>query len=166
MMKEKEISLLIEKFFNGDTSLSEERWLYQYFKSSNLPDSLKQYRPLFCDIALLQISKDKPVRRNLIRWIAGVAASVALFMCGYITWNSYNQNRMLRERYAGSYIILNGKRIDNLKEIQPYIEKTLSDARQIEHIAATQPSASDIEQDLLDNISDPKEKARIKQLLD
>lgn len=163
-MKEKDIKLLIEKFFAGETSLSEERKLYIYFKRGNVSDSLKQYSPMFADLFLLQEPAEKSPRRNFIRWIAGVAASVVLLSGGYMAWTSF-ETQELYASYGGSYMIVNGKRIDNLREIKPYIENTLSDARYIERTAAAQPSVSDIERDLMDNISDPEELERVKQLL-
>lgn len=41
------IHQLIEKYFNGETSLSEETFLRNYFNSGNVAEDLKQYEPLF-----------------------------------------------------------------------------------------------------------------------
>lgn len=174
-MKVQDITRLIEKFFNGETSLTEERQLYDYFNSGMVDADLKKYCQIFSDFSILpepEQKKSEPdnrlphrkIHRNFIRWISGIAASVLLFAGGWTAWNAY-QNKLLYDSYGGSYMIVNGKRIDNLQSIKPYIENTLTDSRQIEKIAANQPSASDIEQELIDNISDPKERARIKNLL-
>ena len=45
-----EILTLIERFFEGDTTLEEERWLYDYFRQTKeLPEELKEYRETFLD---------------------------------------------------------------------------------------------------------------------
>ena len=44
---ENSINKLIEKYFNGETSLSEEASLRKYFNSGNVANDLKQYEPLF-----------------------------------------------------------------------------------------------------------------------
>jgi len=163
-MNEKEIAGLIEKFFEGETSLSEERRLYAYFNRGNIPADLQRYRPVFSGFASLP--DPYPMRKKLhfIRWSAGIAASLLLICGSFWAWNAY-ENRMLQSRYGGSYMIVNGKRIDNLTEIQSSIESALADAHDIERLASDQPSAGMIEQELMDNISDPEELKRIKKLL-
>lgn len=46
-MDSKIIEQLIEKYFEGETSLEEELTLKSYFGSGEVADSLKMYRPLF-----------------------------------------------------------------------------------------------------------------------
>lgn len=42
-----EVKQLIEKYFEGDTTLQEEALLADYFAGNNIADELKQYQPLF-----------------------------------------------------------------------------------------------------------------------
>lgn len=163
-MKDKDLRALIDKFFGGGTTLAEERRLYAYFSRGNVAEDLVKYRELFASFASLPEKQDVRPLRGLRRLIAGVAASVVLVVAGYAAWNFY-EYRQLDARYAGSYVIVDGKRIDNLREIRPMIESALADARNIERTAAEQPQAADIEQELLERISDPEEYARIKELL-
>lgn len=164
-MKVNDIHRLIDRFFDGTTTLSEEQQLYDYFTSGDVADDLKQYRRLFVGFAMLPETKHKSERRrNIVRRIVGVAASLLLLLGSYTAWNAY-ENHVLYMSYGGSYMIVDGKRSDNLRKIKSHIENTLSDARDIEHIAAAQPSAADIEQELMDNITDADELARIKKLL-
>jgi hypothetical protein len=44
---ENSINQLIEKYFNGETSLTEETSLKKYFNSGAVSEDLKQYEPLF-----------------------------------------------------------------------------------------------------------------------
>jgi len=42
-----QIKQLLDKYFNGNTSLLEEETLRQYFQQANVPAELKPYQPLF-----------------------------------------------------------------------------------------------------------------------
>lgn len=44
---EKYISGLIDRFFSGETTLSEERALYSFFADHEIPESLRAYIPVF-----------------------------------------------------------------------------------------------------------------------
>jgi hypothetical protein len=183
-----EILALIERFFEGDTILEEERWLYDYFKQTKvLPEELEAYRETFLDfdaIALPDttstetevttqvislpaveqpVSSTPPKYRTLWRQVAGIAAMVAIVIGGVWTYQSY-QNSQLEKIYGGSYMIVNGERIDDLRQILPQIKRTLTLADAIE---TTSPTLliNQAEQDLLDNIQDAQERERIRQLL-
>ncbi|MDP2160552.1 MAG: hypothetical protein Q8K02_08735 [Flavobacterium sp.] len=52
------IELLVEKYFEGNTTIEEEKVLKNYFSSSEVNDSLKQYQPLF---NYLQVAKNETV---------------------------------------------------------------------------------------------------------
>lgn len=183
-----EIKTLIERFFEGDTSLEEERWLYDYFKQTkDLPEELERYRETFLDFdAIIQtevpspqvetksqtiimpqvehsVSTTPPKYYRLWRRMAGIAAMVTIVIgvgWGYRTYES----RMLEQLYGGSYMIVNGERIDDLRKILPQIENALSLADAVEI-----PSSTDLieqaEQDLLNNIQDAQERERINELL-
>jgi hypothetical protein len=46
-MNTKEIELLLEKFYEGNTTLQEEKTLHEFFRSENVPDHLTSHQPLF-----------------------------------------------------------------------------------------------------------------------
>jgi hypothetical protein len=46
-MNTKEIKSLIEKYFEGETSLTEELLLREYFRSGEVPEELAGYKPVF-----------------------------------------------------------------------------------------------------------------------
>lgn len=74
-----DIWTLTERFFQGETTLEEERLLYQLYQRSDVPQDLLPYRDLFLDMASLELSvKTIPLqgRRFSRRWL--MAASVAL----------------------------------------------------------------------------------------
>lgn len=183
-----EILALIERFFEGNTTLEEEHWLYDYFKQTkDLPEELAAYRETFLGfdaIALtetdaattnianqevllnaieLPINPAPPKYRGWWRLVAGIAAMVAVIVGGMWAYQSY-QRFQLEKVYGGSYMIVDGKRIDNLQEILPEIKRTLSLADAIE---TTSPTLliDQAEQDLLNNIQDAQERERIRALL-
>ena len=59
------------------------------------------------------------------------AAAVALVLC-LTLYAGYHEDRALAHLYGGSYVIVDGKRIDDLSVIRGDIERTLTDARRIE----------------------------------
>jgi len=188
MKETTEILTLIDRFFEGETSLEEERWLYNYFaQATDLPEALASYREVFTafgDLAdtesvttstveprkaenlptiELPISTTPPKHRRLWQTLSGIAASLVLVLGSLWAYRAY-ESQMLQNLYGGSYMIVDGQRIDNLREIRHQIEQTLSLADAIEAI----PSAILIEQaedDLLNHIQDASERERIRQLL-
>ena len=183
-----EILALIERFFEGDTTLEEEHWLYNYFKQTkDLPEELAAYRETFLGfdaIALtetdaattdfanqevpltaieLPIDPTPPRYRGWWKQVAGIAAMVAVLIGAMWAYQSY-QRFQLEKVYGGSYMIVDGKRIDNLQKILPEIKRTLSLADAME---TTSPTLliDQAEQDLLNNIQDAQERERIRALL-
>ena len=93
-MNEQKIHELLQQYFNGATSLAEERDLQRYFAGSDIHESLKAYRPLFDFFAeertvepsttLKEIPTQKTRNFRLPLYIlTGIAASIAiLFLLG------------------------------------------------------------------------------------
>ena len=88
-MNEQKIHELLQRYFDGATSLDEERELQRYFAGEHISDTLKAYRPMFAFFAeerAIAPPKPKAVIRNLrlnLSIITGIAASIAiLFLVG------------------------------------------------------------------------------------
>jgi hypothetical protein len=85
-MNEQQAHALLQRYFDGATSLNEEQALQAYFAQGSVPDSLRAYRPLFAFFAeeqAVQPPAGKPrVRRISLSWYAaaGMAASIALLL--------------------------------------------------------------------------------------
>lgn len=164
------IRFLTERFFDGETSVEEEQRLYAFFEQhpSGLPEDMEANREVLVGFGAIgfgkTIPKEKPLRRNRLWWASGIAAT--LFLCiGIAATFHLSESRNLARNYEGSYVIINGQRIDDLSRIKPDIEKALSQASHIEQNLAERPAVKSAEQDVLDNIADPAEKARIEELL-
>ena len=77
-----------------------------------------------------------------------------------------NMRRAELERvYGGSYVIVNGERIDDLSKIMPQIERTLADAKAVERRIEENGVVERVENDMLNDISDPAEREMIRQLI-
>lgn len=162
----KEVETLVEKFFDGETTLDEERRLYDFFKRADVPPHLSGYREMFSDFAALPIEKEavKPRRRTIWRIVAACAA-VVLIAFGLWFYGDLQEERMLARMYEGSYVIENGRRTDNLSKIMPDIKAALQYADNVEKNAESMDPVRSAEADVLNSIDDPAERKRISEML-
>ncbi len=85
-MNEQKIQELLQRYFDGETSLSEEKELQRYFAQKDIPDSLLVYRPMFAFFAeekSVDIPKREQSKKIHLSWwaISGIAAAgVALIL--------------------------------------------------------------------------------------
>jgi hypothetical protein len=108
------IELLIEKYFQGETSIAEENELRTYFSSLNVAQHLEQYKPLFGYLSLAADQKfaqeipllaahmfqDHDKKRN-VAWLS-IAASVVVLM-GIGTYVYYNYEDANSNQDLGTY---------------------------------------------------------------
>jgi hypothetical protein len=90
------IEKLIEKYFDGETSIAEEKVLKDYFTSTDVAQHLEQYKSVFGYFSQAkqeQFTATVPLaskKRNSVVWLS-VAASVAVLLgAGIYTYQSYN----------------------------------------------------------------------------
>ena len=94
MNNKDDIRILTERFFNGETTIEEERQLYRLYQGDDVPQDLQAYREMMLDMAAIgaeectaMVKPEATViprwRRPLVRWIA--AAVVALVVIGGAT---------------------------------------------------------------------------------
>lgn len=163
--KTKEIERLVERFFDGETTTEEEARLYKVFRRKRLPDSLERMRPVM--EAFSSMSEEKPQRAKTVnivrRALMGAAAMLALIV-GIAIYSNYHEEQSLARIYGGSYVIENGRRIDDLSAIQDDIERALADSCRIEQ-HAEHNVIDRAEQDVLDNISDPDMRDEVEKML-
>ena len=83
-MVQEKIQDLLHRYFEGATTLDEERDLQRYFAGSRIDDSLEAYRPLFSYFAEeraieLPVQKTRTIR---LKWsvITGIAASISILL--------------------------------------------------------------------------------------
>jgi|SRR6218665_1198940 len=93
------IENLLEKYFEAETSIAEEKELKDYFSSSDVAQHLEQYKPLFGYAVLAkqeQFTATIPLKtkkRKSVVWLS-VAASATVFLgVGLFTFNTYNRSQ-------------------------------------------------------------------------
>ena len=90
------IEIILEKYFDGETSIAEEKELKDYFTSSNVAQHLEQYQPLFGYFSQAKQEQYKAVvplkteKRIIASWISIAAAVVVLLGVGTFTFMNYN----------------------------------------------------------------------------
>ena len=105
-MEYNKIEILLEKYFQAETSIAEENELRNYFSSVDVAHHLEQYKPLFGYFSLAKEQEFKqeilllPKSRNKKRavpWLSIAASVVVLLGIGtYVYFNTYaNQNQDL-----------------------------------------------------------------------
>lgn len=180
MKNDSNIQILIDRFFLGETSVEEEQKLYDFYVNhQDLPEDLEAYRTLIMGFGALSfqtsnqtshkeqslhISKQVSIRRRWLYACSGIAAALLLY-AGITFVARQQQEKTLANIYAGSYVIINGQRIDDLSRIKPDIESALSEAKVIESQVSRKSAVTDAEQQILDNAGTEEERARIEQLL-
>ncbi|WP_062057888.1 hypothetical protein [Aquimarina longa] len=84
------IEKLLEKYFEGETTISEEKELKVYFTRETVPSHLEKYKDLFqyfSEESTIMAAKDLKFKRNKkskYAWV-GVAASVVLIVGIFLT---------------------------------------------------------------------------------
>lgn len=125
--KNKYIEELLERFFEGETSNTEEQFLYRFFAGKDVPEYLLPYKLAFTyfESGLKNEFAENvaPVRRaRKSKWIlwAGIAAVLlALVLLSPL----YLQKPF--DPYEGSYIVRNGVKITDPEIIRPELEATV-----------------------------------------
>lgn len=164
--KIKDIERLIEKFFDGDTTLKEEERLYRFFARRDVPEHLAGYRDMFAGFDSMMVKQPRRVMlRPVIMRVAAAAAVVLIVVSAVLAYADYREDRYLARLYGGSYVIENGQRIDDLSEIKGDIEDALDNAERIEQHISSSSVAESAEQDVLNSIDDPAERSRISEML-
>lgn len=113
-MKVDKVEKLIEAFYEGNTSIEEEKALLHYFRTADVPEHLLAEKEMFLQLTTNnpQVPEElekklsglidtweqeeqeelsiKPVRKTNWIWVGGIAASIILIFSIW-TYTSYNQ---------------------------------------------------------------------------
>ena len=110
-----EIRELIERFYDGMTDETEEKWLKTYFSSGEVAEELKSEKTMFLALQQVDVSApaqlEKRIERHInqwnmvdmsarrtatrlnLRWIVGIAASlILLFSVGIFIYHQEKEN--------------------------------------------------------------------------
>ena len=109
-METKKVKQLLQRYFNGESALAEERLLESYFQSGDVADELKEYTGFFIGISALAESgrdeelegeildfilknetKEKPKTHFLWQIVTGIAASIIIVIGGVLFYQQENE---------------------------------------------------------------------------
>lgn len=112
-----EISRLMDRYFNGETSVNEEQQLRQYFATSrHIPQDWLYLLPLFAPQREMSASAS-PNRWSVVwgkyKYIASTAAAVTILLGGYFSSRSI-------QSHSENYAIVNGKKIHDAQIAEEY----------------------------------------------
>lgn len=134
----KQIKALLEKFYNGESTLDEEKILNEYFKQDDISSDLIADRDIFLynqeeknslqdipdisDDILNTIERNElhhiPVRRKTIYWMYRVAAGIIILLASYfILENQLDKNQNGEYQFADTY--------ENPEEAYDHAKQTL-----------------------------------------
>lgn len=106
------IEELLEKYFQGETSIAEEKELTNYFSSSNVAQHLEQYQPLFgyFSLAKEQINPKElpelPTKKEAVSkpvWWSLAASVVILLGIGMYVYNTNETKTSVASNELGTY---------------------------------------------------------------
>ena len=164
-----ELQRLVDRYLEGGTTLDEERQLFRAFASGRYPAELEEYAAMFRGCAAVAGIKPEevrtPARRRIIRIALTATTGVAAAVLLCLTLATNMRRAELERVYGGSYVSVNGERIDDLSKIMPQIERTLADAKAVERRIEENGVVERVENDMLNDISDPAEREMIRQLI-
>ncbi|WP_394774149.1 hypothetical protein [Flavobacterium sp.] len=123
-MELNKIEDILEKYFQGETSIAEENELKEYFSSSNVAQHLEQYKPMFGYFSQVKEQKStqeiplKTKKRN-VAWLSIAASAVVLLGIGtYFYVSEKNTTQVVAQSELGTY--------DNPEEALAATQKALA----------------------------------------
>lgn len=110
----KDIDNILEKYFEGETSLEEERLLKSYFQSKDIASEHLIYAPIFQHLSNEQTEiaeQPKPkAKKRLPLWLSVAACAailIGIFLVALPQWNAGN----------ASFVYVDGKKYKDMNEI-------------------------------------------------
>jgi hypothetical protein len=108
-MELNKIEDILEKYFQGETTIAEEKELKEYFSSPNVAQHLEQYKPMFGYFSQVKQQKStqniplKTKKRN-VAWLSIAASVVVLLSIGtYFYVSEKNTAPVVAQSELGTY---------------------------------------------------------------
>ncbi|KIQ14047.1 hypothetical protein RT99_24105 [Flavobacterium sp. MEB061] len=108
-MELNKIEDILEKYFQGETTIAEEKELKEYFSSPNVAQHLEQYKPIFGYFSQVKQQKStqniplKTKKRN-VTWLSIAASVVVLLSIGtYFYVSEKNTAPVVAQSELGTY---------------------------------------------------------------
>jgi len=108
-MEFNKIEDILEKYFQGETTIAEENHLREYFSSSNVAQHLEQYKPMFGYFSQVKQQKSTQeiplqTKKRNVAWLSIAAAVVVLLSIGtYFSVSEKNTAPAVAQSELGTY---------------------------------------------------------------
>ncbi|MCI9844073.1 hypothetical protein [Flavobacterium pectinovorum] len=118
------IENILEKYFQGETTIAEEKELKEYFSSLNVAQHLKQYQPIFgyfSQVKEQKLTQEIPLqtKKQNVGWLSIAASVVVLLGIGTFYYVSDNStDNVVAKSELGTY--------DNPEEALAATQKALA----------------------------------------
>lgn len=131
----------IRRFLDGETTLAEERELYEWFGHTELPPGAEKWKEMFVWYDSLAPEAEPapaatPVRMlplSRLQWLSVAAMAAILFALG-VWLRPADRVAPEYQAYEGSYIMRDGEKITDLAIVVPEIQRVEADINR--HLAA------------------------------
>jgi hypothetical protein len=105
-MEFNKVEILLEKYFQGETSIAEEKELRSYFSSSDVAPHLEQYKAMFgffTQAKQQEYTKELPqsTKKTKFKWLSIAASVVVLF--GLATFYMIDSGGTATHEQLGTY---------------------------------------------------------------
>ncbi len=123
-MELNKIENILEKYFQGETTIAEERELREYFSSSDVAQHLEQYKPMFGYFSQVKEQKSTQeiplqTKKRNVAWLSIAASVVVLLGIGtYMYVSEKNAAPVVAQSELGTY--------DNPEEALAATQKALA----------------------------------------
>ncbi|HOH23401.1 MAG TPA: hypothetical protein PLH70_06905 [Bacteroidales bacterium] len=114
-----EAEKLIERYYEGETSVAEENLLREYLSGKNVPAQFEAEKAIFGYFKSEKEKKNVRVLSKTLKWVASVAAVAAVFITVLL----------INQPSATSYAYVDGKKITNKKEILTLAQTTIDNLK-------------------------------------
>lgn len=161
----------LTRFMNGETSNAEEAALYAYFRSHDVEadPELAPYRDMlaYLETGMPEEALQKPRHRRLWRPIAAAAAACIIIAAGVYGWRQQQAWQQFAATYEGSYMIIDGEVISDLRQLRPELLAMLHKSEEAEQKALEGlRRQQEAEQNLLKRLLEDTEDPAIRQLIE
>lgn len=126
-MNMNDIDKLLEKYFEGETSLGEEQILRNYFLQTKIEDRHKAYKPIFNFFSEEKkevVVPKKKINSSFFRWM-GVAASILLIAGIWSLFYTPNGKE------TKSLVYVDGKEITDIRSINTEVLNSIDNITDI-----------------------------------
>lgn len=124
----------VDRFLAAETTLEDEQAMYRWFARHDIPAEARKLRPMFGWYADLSSTKTPQPKPRMLRIPARVWGGIAAAVAVVVTLGVWMVRPGAGDEYAayaGSYMVVDGKRITDLAVVVPGIQAASADIERL-----------------------------------